>query len=88
MIANRFRSLEEHPLAWMRDAGLLVTINTDDPAMADLDLGREYRRVAAAYSWDVTDLGRLALEGIESTWLDTSDRAALTREFEGILAGL
>ena len=88
VIANRFRSLEEHPLAWMRDAGLLVTINTDDPAMADLDLGREYRRVAAAYSWDVTDLGRLALEGIESTWLDTSDRAALTREFEGILAGL
>ena len=33
VIANRFRSLEEHPLVAMRDGGLLVTINTDDPAM-------------------------------------------------------
>ncbi len=88
VIANRFRSLEEHPLQRMRDAGLLVTINTDDPAMEDLDLGREYRRVAAAYAWDAEGMGTLALEGIESTWLDAPDRAALTREFEGILAGL
>ena len=88
VIANRFRSLEEHPLQQMRDAGLLVTINTDDPAMEDLDLGREYRRVAAACAWDAEGMGKLALEGIGSTWLDAPDRAALTREFEGILAGL
>jgi adenosine deaminase len=88
VIANRYRSLEEHPLQQMRDAGLLVTINTDDPAMEDLDLGREYRRVAAACAWDAEDMGKLALEGIESTWLDGPDRAALTREFEGILGGL
>jgi adenosine deaminase len=88
VIANRFRSLGEHPLRQMRDAGLLVTINTDDPAMADLDLGREYRRVAAAYAWDTREMGRLALEGIESTWLDAPDRLALTREFESILASL
>jgi hypothetical protein len=60
-----------------------LTINTDDPAMQDLDLGREYRRVAAAYAWDINDMGMLALEGIESTWLDAPDRVALTREFEG-----
>jgi adenosine deaminase len=88
VIANRFRSLVEHPLRQMRDAGLLVTINTDDPAMEDLDIGLEYRRAATAYGWDTTGMGELALEGIESTWLDAPDRAALTREFEGILADL
>ena len=88
VIANRFRSLGEHPLRQMRDAGLLVTINTDDPAMEDLDIGLEYRRVAAAYAWDANDMGRLALEGIESTWLDAPDQEALTREFESILADL
>jgi hypothetical protein len=31
-------------------------------------------------------LGRLALEGVESTWLDESDRAALRTEFEASLA--
>jgi adenosine deaminase len=88
VIANRFRSLAEHPLQEMRDAGLLVTINTDDPAMADIDLGVEYRRVAAAYGLTAADMGVVALEGIESTWLDAPDRMTLGREFEGILAGL
>ena len=88
VIANRFRSLGEHPLRQMRGAGLLVTINTDDPAMENLDLGREYRRVAAAYGWDARGMGRLALEGIESTWLDASDRAALIQEFQVILTSL
>jgi adenosine deaminase len=88
VIANRFRSLAEHPLLAMWDAGLLVTINTDDPAMMDLDLGREYRNVADAYQLDADDLGRRATQGIESTWLDPTDRAALASEFEAALGGL
>lgn len=88
LIANRFRSLEEHPLRAMREAGLLVTINTDDPAMMGLDLGLEYRRVAEAHGFGLEELGRVALEGIESTWLDAPDRASLTREFEAALAGI
>ena len=57
-----------------------MTINTDDPAMMDLDLGREYERVAEAFEFDLSELGALALEGIESTWLDASDRATLAGE--------
>jgi adenosine deaminase len=90
VIANRFRSLAEHPLPKMRAAGLLVTVNTDDPAMEDLDLGREYRNVAEAHAWSVDDMAQLAIEGIESTWLDGSDRAVLAREFQedvAILSG-
>ena len=33
VIANRYRSLAEHPLLALREAGIPVTINTDDPAM-------------------------------------------------------
>jgi adenosine deaminase len=82
VIANRFRSLAEHPLLAMREAGVLLTINTDDPAMMELDLGLEYRRVADAFGLGIDELGRLAVEGIESTWLDESDRQSLAREFE------
>jgi len=82
VIANRFRTLAEHPLRAMRAAGLLVTINTDDPAMLGLDLGQEYARVADAYGFDLEELRRIAVEGIASTWLDESDRRALVREFE------
>ena len=82
VIANRFQSLEEHPLLEMRDAGVLVTINTDDPAMMEWDLGREYRAVGEAYSLALPDLHRLAVDGIASTWLDDADRRSLTTAFE------
>ena len=88
VIANRYATLAEHPLPAMREAGLLVTINTDDPAMMELDLGLEYRRVGEAFDIDLDALVLLARDGIESTWLDESDRAALRTEFERALDGV
>ncbi len=85
VIANRFESLSEHPLLEMRDAGMLVTINTDDPAMMEWDLGREYRAVGEAYGLALPDLRRLAVDGIASTWLDDSDRRTLMAEFDSVL---
>lgn len=88
VIANRYRSLAEHPFPAMRAAGLLLTVNTDDPAMTDLDLGLEYRAVGAAYGYGFDELGRIALEGIESTWLDGPDRRSLRASFEAELTAL
>jgi len=86
VIANRYASLAQHPLLALRDAGVLVTINTDDPAMMELDLGEEYRRVGEAYGLDREALGELAVEGIASTWLDDTDRRTLAAQFEAQLA--
>jgi adenosine deaminase len=88
VIANRFPSLAEHPFAAMRAAGLLLTVNTDDPAMTDYDLGREYADLGAALGFDHAELGRIAVEGIASTWLEAGEQAALVRAFEEELAGL
>jgi adenosine deaminase len=85
VIANRYTSLREHPLLELRAAGVLVTINTDDPAMMALDLGEEYRRVGEAHGLGPAEMGRLAVEGIESTWLDETDRRALAAVFEEAL---
>ncbi len=88
VIANRYRSLAEHPLVAMRDAGLLLTINTDDPAMMELDLGREYRAVAEGCGVTAAWLASLAIDGIESTWLDPADRATLRAEFTATTEGI
>jgi adenosine deaminase len=88
VIANRFTSLAEHPFRTMREAGMLVTVNTDDPAMMSWDLGHEYRALGEAQGFDVDELGRLAIEGIASTWLDASDQAALARSFESAMAAI
>jgi adenosine deaminase len=86
VIANRYPSLAVHPLPAMRDAGLLVTINTDDPAMMDLDLGAEYRAVAEGCGFTAASLAGLAVDGIRSTWLDASEQAALRADFEAAVA--
>jgi adenosine deaminase len=86
VIANRFRSLAEHPLQRIRAAGVPVTINTDDPAMMSTELGAEYRAVAAAFGLSDGEIAKLTLEGIDSTWLDPTDRAALAHDFEARLA--
>ena len=88
VIANRFASLEEHPFRAMREAGLLLTVNTDDPAMMAWDLGQEYQALGAAQGFDLPELGRIAVEGIASTWLDATDQAAMTADFEARIAEL
>jgi adenosine deaminase len=88
IIANRFPSLREHPFRAMREAGLLATLNTDDPGMTDVDLGKEYRSVAEAQGLDFDDLAAVALDGLEACWLDDADQRVLRREFSQALDDL
>ena len=77
VIANRVATLAEHPFAAMRAAGLLAMLNTDDPALTDLDIGREYREVASAYGWDFQEMVAIAQDGVEACWLDDAGKADL-----------
>jgi adenosine deaminase len=79
-IANVCARLEDHVYPQMRASGLLATLNTDDPALADLDLGIEYRSVAAAFGWGWDDMVAIALDGVDACWLDETDKAALRSE--------
>jgi adenosine deaminase len=88
MIANKVPTLAEHPFRRMREKGLLATLNTDDPAMTDLDLGKEYRSVAEALGMSFDDMAAVALDGVEATWLDPADRRMLRSGFERDLAEL
>ena len=79
LIANRFERLEDHTYPEMRAAGLLATVNTDDPAFIDLDLGAEYAAVAAAFGWGWPEMVQIALDGVEASWLDDQGKADLRR---------
>ncbi|HEX5012576.1 MAG TPA: adenosine deaminase [Candidatus Limnocylindrales bacterium] len=88
VIANRFSSLAEHPFSAMRDAGLLMTVNTDDPAMMRWDLGREYEALSESSGFDVATMALIAIEGIEATWLDDAEKSRLRSGFEQEIAAL
>lgn len=83
-IANAYPSLADHVFPAMRDAGLLATLNTDDPALTDLDLGYEYRSVAEAFGYGWDDMVAIALDGVEACWLDEVDKAALRQRIRSV----
>jgi adenosine deaminase len=77
VIANCFDRLEDHVLPRMRAAGLLATVNTDDPALSDLNLGQEYGAVARAFGYGWDEMVQVALDGVEACWLDESEKRGL-----------
>jgi adenosine deaminase len=77
VIANCFDRLEDHVLPRMRAAGLLATVNTDDPALSDLNLGQEYGAVARAFGYTWDEMVQVALDGVEACWLDESEKGSL-----------
>jgi adenosine deaminase len=87
-IANKYERLEDHPFRRMRQSGLLATLNTDDPAMTDLDLGTEYRSVAAALDMPWHETVAVAFDGIEASWLDDGDKRAMRSEFQAAIAAI
>jgi adenosine deaminase len=88
VIANKYERLEDHPFRRMRQAGLLATLNTDDPAMTDLDLGREYRSVAGALGMTWGEIVAVSLDGIEASWLDEGEKRSMRGEFESTIAAI
>ena len=72
--------LAAHVYPRMREAGLLATLNTDDPALVGLDLTQEYQLTAAAFGYDADDMVEIALDGIAGSWLDATDASQLADE--------
>ncbi|MFJ8696699.1 adenosine deaminase [Streptomyces roseolilacinus] len=62
--------LEDHPLKTMMDAGLLVTVNSDDPAYFGGYVGDTFHAVREALALTGDDLRRLARNSFEAAFLD------------------
>jgi adenosine deaminase len=81
VIANVVPDVRSHPFARQREAGVLVMLNSDDPAMSRVDLGREYGIVAEAFGYDLETMEDLSLDSIEATFMDDAEKAATRASF-------
>lgn len=70
-------SLDAHPLGLLWDAGVLVSVNTDDPGFFDCDLVGEYAIAGRLLGLDRSGYGRLALNGVESAFAPDTFKAEL-----------
>ena len=79
--------IEDHPIRQMVDAGLFVTINSDDPPMFGTDLNREYAVAAGLLGLDESGVAELARQGVRASFLDDAGKSAIIREIDAYLAG-
>ncbi|MBW8485000.1 adenosine deaminase [Actinomadura parmotrematis] len=70
-------SLAGHPLPRLRDAGLLVTVNTDVPAMTGAPLAAEYARVRDAFGYGDAVLAELARNAVAASFAPATTKARL-----------
>lgn len=61
--------LQEHPVRKFFDNGLMVTLNTDDPAMFQTSLNKEYEIARQEFEFSDEQLRELARNSIEASFL-------------------
>jgi aminodeoxyfutalosine deaminase len=79
-------SLAEHPLPRMVQAGLLVTINSDDPPMFSTDLNNEYRIAAELLGLDEAGVAALARNAVAASFAPEQIKRSLAAEIDRHLA--
>jgi aminodeoxyfutalosine deaminase len=75
-------SLEEHPIVAFRDAGVTVTINSDDPPMFGTTLNREYEIAAELLELDEAGVAELARDAVRASFADQSVKESLVAEID------
>jgi adenosine deaminase len=61
---GRVARLEEHPIRAFYDAGVRVTVNTDDPLMFGSSLSQEFLALHRAKVLTAAELDAIRLEGL------------------------
>jgi adenosine deaminase len=79
--------LGAHPLPAMIDAGLVVSINSDDPAYFGGYVASNYRAVLDSLGLDDSTAVELARNSITSSFLDREPKQALLAELDEVSAG-
>lgn len=80
-------SLDEHPVRAFRDAGVTVTVNSDDPPMFGTSLNREYAVAAELLDLDEAGLAELARTAVHASFAPEDVRTRLVAEIDAHVAG-
>ncbi|MEU4470355.1 adenosine deaminase [Micromonospora sp. NPDC023888] len=79
-------NLDEHPLPRLVEAGLLVTINSDDPPMFGTTLNDEYAVAARLLGIGPEGLAGLARNAVTASFLDSDGKQRIAAEIDAYLA--
>ena len=77
-----YPDLATHPVAKLREAGVKVTISTDDPPFFHTDMTREYEQLDRTFGWDERDFAALNRVALDAAFCDDRTRAMIAERLE------
>ncbi len=75
-----FPNYESHPLRAFWEAGVRVTLNSDDPPFFHTTLGQEYETASKVMGFDDAALNKMTRTAIEAAFVDEDTRAMLAAQ--------
>ncbi|MDQ7026125.1 MAG: adenosine deaminase [Anaerolineae bacterium] len=73
--------IQSHMLPKLLDAGLYVTINSDDPPMFNTTLTKEYQLLADTFQYDATMIEKLVMNGVHASFLSDAKKQRMADDF-------
>ena len=74
-------TVEQHPIRALFDAGVLVTLNTDDPDMFRTSLVREYQIAREVFGFSEVELRELAQDSFRASFLPDAKKREYLAKF-------
>ncbi len=82
VVLGLFPDFAAHPIAKLRDAGVKVTISTDDPPFFHTTMRREYEMLSKAFGWDAEVFAALNETALNAAFCDEETRARVKTRLE------
>jgi aminodeoxyfutalosine deaminase len=79
-------AIADHPIVAFRDAGVTVTVNSDDPPMFGTTLNREYEIAADLLGLDEAGVAELARTAVRASFAEERVKASLLSEIDAYAA--
>jgi aminodeoxyfutalosine deaminase len=76
-----YPAYEEHPIRWLWEQRVYVTVNSDDPPLFNTDLVNEYQMLADHLDFTTGELEQMSLSALRASFLPAERKAALEQEF-------
>jgi adenosine deaminase len=77
IVLGVFPGFDEHPLPHLRDAGVRLTLGSDDPPYFGATIGGEYRVCAEQLGFSAEDLERVTMTAIDAAFCNDELKAQL-----------
>jgi adenosine deaminase len=77
-----YAAIDAHPIDRMRRAGVVVSINSDDPVLLGASLEGEYALCSQAFGWSDEDLRAIARNSIDASFASADVKAKLLEALE------